>query len=142
METEKKYALFHDPMFPANAGMHGGAPVGVEVVGSSTIILIQMWGCQNGGLLTSVSEGRFKNGPLVKRNRGCVEETRTHLRTRELWLFLEIILIVGPEGGGKGRDGVSQGREFHFLNRDLGGVILHMRGEEYVFVLHVTGLAH
>lgn len=79
------------------------------------------------GLLASVGVGWLNDSLLVERNRGPVEEARAHLWVRELWFFRWGLLVVGSEGGGECWDGVSQGREFHFLGRDLGGVILHVR---------------
>ena len=112
------------------------------MIDSTVIMSVQVRGCRREGLLTSASGGWFGNSSLVERDGRRVEETGAHLRIWEPWLFREIVLAVGIEGGGKGRDRVSQGREFHFLDRDHGGIILHVGSEEYVFVLHLTRLAH
>jgi len=114
------------------------------MIAGTTLVLIQVGSgkSQSRRLLASVSGSWSKDGLLVEWDRRSVEETRSHLWIRELWHFRWGLLVVGPEGGGERGDRVSQRRELHFFDGNLGGVIPHVRREERIFVLRSAGLIH
>ena len=148
--AQEKHNLLDDPTLlaaaiPTDAGIDGGVRIGTRVAAGTIVVLVQ-GGCDKSrslGRFASVSARWLNDSLLVERNRGPVEETRAHLWVRELWLFRLNPFVVGPKGGGECRDRVSQGREFHFLDRDLRGIIIpHGRREECIIVLRVTGFIH
>ena len=146
---QDKHNLLDDPTFPAagiaaNVGIYrGGIRIGTGVVTDTPVVLIQMRSTSRSrGLLASVNGRRLRDSLLVERDRRSVEETRAHLRVRELGFFRWGSLAVRAEGSGECGDKVPPGREFHFLGRDLGDVIPHGRREECVLILRVTGFAH
>src|SRR5258707_140126 len=90
-KAQDKHNLLDDPTFlaarvPADVGcQRGGIRIGTGVVADTPVILIQMGGkSRSRGLLASVNGGWLRDSMLVEWNRRSVEETRAHLRVREL----------------------------------------------------------
>ena len=138
------YPTFPTAGIPADVGIYRGVRIGTGVVAGITVVLVQVGSkSRSRELLASVSVGWLSDSLLVERKRGSVEETRAHLRVRKLQNFrLSPLVVVGPEGGRECGDRVSQGREFHFLSRDLGDVIPDVWCEEFIIVLRVAGFIH